>query len=66
MAAIETSGSGVVDAFASATIVVSSPARGGADSVLGGWGRGSEETTHALDAKRFKGPKLSTLVLVSL
>jgi hypothetical protein len=56
----------VVDAPASATIVVSSPARGGADSVLGGWGRGSRETTHALDAKRFKGPKLSTPVLVCL
>jgi hypothetical protein len=34
--------------------------------VLGGWRRGSEETTRAVNVKRFKGPRLSTLVSACL
>jgi hypothetical protein len=59
-AAAGTGGSGAIDGPASATTIVSSLACGGADSVLGGWGRGSEETTRTLNTKRFRGPKLST------
>jgi hypothetical protein len=58
--AAETSSRGVVEAPASATIVGSSLARGGSDSVLRSWGRVSEETTRALNTRCFKGPRLST------
>jgi hypothetical protein len=65
-AAVETGGGGVVDAPTLATTVGSSSAHGSVDSVLRGWRRGSEETTHALNARLFKGPRLSTPVSACL
>jgi hypothetical protein len=59
-------GGDAIGAFVLATTVDSSLARGGADSALGGWGRGSEETNHALNARCFRGPRLSMPVLACL
>jgi hypothetical protein len=38
----------------------SSSARAGNSSAHGGWGLGSEVTTHALSARHFNGARLST------
>jgi hypothetical protein len=57
---------GVIGALVLATTDGSSSARGGADLVLEGWGRGLEETTRALNARRFRGPRLSTPVSACL
>jgi hypothetical protein len=55
-------GGGAPDASTTATTAGSSSARAGNGSMLRGWGQGSECTTRALNAKRFKGARLSTPV----
>jgi hypothetical protein len=47
-------------------MVGSSSAHTDNGSMLGGWGWGSEATTRALNAMRFKGARLSTLVSACL
>jgi hypothetical protein len=64
--AAETDGGGAVGALDSTTTVDSSSSCGGVRSVLEGCGRVSEETTRALNARRFRGPRLSTPVSACL
>jgi hypothetical protein len=52
----------VLDDSVAATTAGSSSAHAGSDSTLGGWGRGSEGTMRAHNAKCFKGARLSTPV----
>jgi hypothetical protein len=56
----------VDDASFAATAIGISSACGGAGSVLGDWGRGSEEITRAPSARRFRGTRLSTHVSARL
>jgi hypothetical protein len=55
-------GGGVINASAVVVTAGTSSARGGTISVPGGWERASGKVTRVLDARRFKGVKLSTLV----
>jgi hypothetical protein len=52
----------VVGALISAAADGSSSACGDTSPMLGGWDYGSGETTCALSASRFRGPRLSTPV----
>jgi hypothetical protein len=65
-AAAGTGGSGAIDASAAAAAADTSSACGGTGSVLGGWGRGLEEITCTLNARRFRGTRLSTPVSACL
>jgi hypothetical protein len=55
-------GGGVINASAVVVTAGTSSARGGTISVPGGWERASGKVTRVLDARRFKGVKLSNLV----
>jgi hypothetical protein len=61
-----TGGGGAADF--STTVATASPSSTctGSGSVYGGWGQGSDSTTCALKAKRFRGVRLRTLVTVCL
>jgi hypothetical protein len=53
---------GALESSAATTTTDSSSACDGGGSVLEGWERGSEDTTHTLNARRFRGARLSTPV----
>jgi hypothetical protein len=61
-----TGGGGVINASATVAAAGTSSACGGTISVPWGWERASGEITYALDARRFRGIKLSTPVSASL
>jgi hypothetical protein len=65
-AATRTGGGDAIDASAEAAVADTSSACSGTGSVLGGWGRGSEEITCALSVRRFRGARMSMLVTACL
>jgi hypothetical protein len=65
-AAAGTGGGGAIDASAPTAAADTSSACDGASSMLGGWGQGSEEITRVLNARCFRGARLSMLVSVCL
>jgi hypothetical protein len=57
-----TGGGGVINGSSAVAAAGTSSACGSTISVPGGWERTSDEITYALDARRFRGVKLSTPV----